>query len=83
MAIFSLLPDSPFQSMCDSIIFDKDFLPFLNWYIPFDICATMSLAWLDCVLGYYVFVMAKKIIYDFVLNKVLAGMLVAFKGISG
>lgn len=83
MAIFSLLPDSPFQTMCDSVIFDKDFLPFLNWYIPFDICATMTLSWLTCVLAYYAFVITKKIIYDFVLNKILAGMSVALSGITG
>ncbi len=71
MAIFSLLPDSPFQVMIDSVIFDKDFLPFLNWYVPFDICANMTLAWLDCIFFYYLFVMVKKIIYDFVLDKVI------------
>lgn len=83
MAIFSLLPDSPFQAMCDSVIFDKDFLPFLNWYIPFDICATMTLSWLTCVLSYYTFVMVKKIVYDFILNKILAGIALAYGGISG
>ena len=82
MAIFSLLPDSPFQAMCDSVIFDKDFLPFLNWYIPFDICATMTLAWLSCVLTYYTFVMVKKIIYDFIINKILEGIIVGLSGFT-
>ena len=82
MAIFSLLPDSPFQSMCDSVIFDKDFLPFLNWYIPFDICAEMTLAWLACVLTYYTFVMVKKIIYDFIINKILEGIIVGLSGFT-
>lgn len=82
MAIFSLLPDSPFQSMCDSVIFDKDFLPFLNWYIPFDICATMTLSWLTCVLAYYTFVMVKKVVYDFILNKILAGIAVGLSGFT-
>ena len=71
MAIFSLLPDSPFQVMIDSVIFNKDFLPFLNWYVPFDICANMTIAWLDCIVLYYIFVMVKKIVYDFILDKAI------------
>ena len=80
-AIFSLLPDSPFQDMVDNVMVDMDFLPFLNWYVPFDICADMTLAWLACILSYYLFVMVKKIVYDFVLQKVISGIAVAFSGL--
>lgn len=79
-AIFSILPDSPFHAMVDSVIFGSDFLPFLNWYLPFDICASMTLSWLECVLLYYLFVMVKKVVYDFILNKVLSGISVALSG---
>lgn len=71
MAVFSLLPDSPFQDMVDGIAYDKDFIPFLNWYIPFDICATMTLAWLVCLLVYYGYVLVKKIIFQYLLNIIL------------
>lgn len=82
-AVFNLLPDSPFQSMIDSVIFDKELLPFLNWFLPFDICAKMTLTWLGCILVYYTFVLVKKIVFDFIINKVIAGIAVALGGISG
>ncbi|MDE7339275.1 MAG: hypothetical protein K2N80_01775 [Lachnospiraceae bacterium] len=72
IAIFELLPTSPFQVMFDQLMIDFDFLPYLNWFLPFDTCATMMLAWLDCVLVYYAFVLVKKIVVDFILQKVVS-----------
>lgn len=62
IAVFNLLPDSPFQQMFDSLMLDWDFMEYLTWFLPFDICANMMLAWLDCMLVYYVFMLSKKVI---------------------
>lgn len=68
IAIFNLLPTSPFTDMIDSAFDGADFLPYLNWFLPFDICGNMMLVWLDCVLVYYGFVLVKKIILDYLIN---------------
>ena len=60
MAVFELLPDDPFR--------DVDFLPTLNWFVPFDICSTMLLGWLDCIVAYYVFILVKKVVLDYVID---------------
>lgn len=62
IAVFNLLPNSPFQQMFDSLMLDWDFMEYLTWFLPFDICANMMLAWLDCMLVYYVFMLTKKIV---------------------
>ncbi len=62
IAVFNLLPNSPFQQMFDSLMLDWDFMQYLTWFLPFDICANMMLAWLDCMLVYYVFMLSKKVI---------------------
>lgn len=71
IAIFEILPDSPFRAMFDELMIEFDFLPFLNWFLPFDICANMMLAWLDCILIYYFFVMIKKIVWDLIMSKLV------------
>lgn len=62
IAVFNLLPNSPFQQMFYSLMLDWDFMQYLTWFLPFDICANMMLAWLDCMLVYYVFMLTKKIV---------------------
>lgn len=68
MAVFELLPDDPFREVIDGIVYDVDFLPTLNWFVPFDICSEMLLGWLDCILAYYVFIVVKKIVLDYVIG---------------
>jgi hypothetical protein len=82
-AIFSILPDDPFKTIIDGVVYDVDYLPTLNWFLPFDICADLTLAWLSCILVYYLFVMVKKLVYDFVLQKVLSAVTVGISGLSG
>lgn len=71
-AVFSILPDSPFRGMVDSVVLDSDLLPFLNWFIPFDTCAGITSAWLGCILVYYLFVFVKKVVIDIILPKVMS-----------
>ncbi|MSA03716.1 hypothetical protein GKG47_20135 [Lactonifactor sp. BIOML-A3] len=52
-AIIMLLPLSPFQKMTDAIE-SFDFLGFLNYFIPFDVCLTMLEVWLAAVAIYYI-----------------------------
>lgn len=68
IAIFNLLPESPFRALIDGVVVDNYYLPYLNWFLPFDICSTMMLAWLDCVLVYYAFVLTKKIVMDYLID---------------
>lgn len=55
MTIFNILPDSPFTHMVDELELDRDFLQYVNWFLPLDIVGNMILAWLDCLLLYVVF----------------------------
>lgn len=71
IAIFDILPNSPFQQLIDGAFDEADFLPYLNWFLPFDICGNMMLTWLNCVLVYYAFVMVKKIVLDYLLDILL------------
>lgn len=79
IAIFEILPASPFQSMFDSAVLDSSLIETLNWFLPFDVCAGMMLTWLNCVLVYYAFVMIKKIVIDILLDKIIS----AASGLAG
>lgn len=70
LTIYNILPDSPFQSMVDSLDIDYTYMQYLNWFLPVDIAANMFLAWLDCILVYVVFSFA---IY---LAKKIAGIII-------
>lgn len=86
IAIFEMLPTSPFPSMFDSAVVDSTFLAAMNWFLPFDICANMMLTWLNCILVYYAFVMIKKIVLDILVDKIISagsGLIGAAGGISG
>lgn len=72
IAVYEMLPTSPFPSMFDSAAVDSSFLAVLNWFLPFDTCAEMMLTWLDCVMLYYVFVIAKKLLFDVILSNVIS-----------
>lgn len=71
LAIYEMLPTSPFPTMFDNALANADFLSYLNWFLPFNTCATMMLAWLDCLMVYYVFVFIKKILFDFTISKII------------
>lgn len=70
--IFNLLPDSPFRTMIDGVVYEVDFLPTLNWFLPFDICSQLTLAWLECILAYYLFAMVKKIVMDYLIGQIFS-----------
>lgn len=72
LKIFSILPDSPFTDFFSSM--DTDFLAYLNWFLPVDICADIMLTWLTCVVGVFLFFFARSVMNG------IAGAVV--KGIS-
>jgi hypothetical protein len=82
-AIFNILPDDPFKTIVDGVIYDLDFLPTLNWFLPFDVCANLTLAWLDCLLAYYLFVLIKKLVVDIIIPRVFSSLSVGIAGLSG
>lgn len=86
IAIFELLPESPFPTMFDNAMANADFLAYLNWFLPFDICSNMMLAWLNCILIYYAFVIIKKIVLDILVDKIISvggSIIGAMGGIGG
>lgn len=73
---FSILPDSPFQSALADM--DLSIVPALNWFVPFDICADITYAWLVCVLSYYIFMLVKGLISSLIKTKILGAIIKAF-----
>ena len=70
LALINILPNSPFQTTVDGEIYKLEFLPYLNWFIPFDNCLKITRAWLLCIIAYYIFTMTKKTMFNFFLNKI-------------
>lgn len=68
--IYAILPDSPFQAFFDSL--DLDFVHWLNWFIPFDVCFKMTEVWVAAIAAYYLFSIVKKIVFDLIIGKLLA-----------
>lgn len=60
MALYSILPSSPFRGAVDAVQ-DFDFLPYLNWFIPFDACTKFTVMWCTSLLIYYNFAFVKKL----------------------
>lgn len=54
LGILDFLPNSPFGELIEQLG-SFDFLPFINWFIPFDFCLTVLNVWLLCVAVYYAY----------------------------
>lgn len=59
LKFFSILPDSPFSNMFSDL--DTGFMTYLNWFLPLDNCVLIIGIWIDCMIGYYIFVMVWRI----------------------
>lgn len=71
IALYSILPTSPIQSALAGAEMSAEILGWLNWFIPFDVARNITLAWLSCILAYYVYMMVKKIIMDYIIGKLM------------
>lgn len=64
LRLYSILPGSPIKAAFEQTTFDGDFLSYLNWFVPFDNCTTITVAWINCILAYYVFTLVKDLVLD-------------------
>lgn len=74
LKVFSILPDSPFQKAFADM--DMSFFPSVNWFLPLDICANITLAWLGCILVYYIFMLIKGLVMSFIKSKLMKAFIV-------
>lgn len=61
MKLYMVLPTSPFSSVADGIR-QFDFLPYLNWFIPFDRCLEVTALWCAMLAAVYNFDVIKDIV---------------------
>lgn len=70
-ALYAILPTSPIQKAIAELNMDTNMLAYLNWFIPFDNARDITLIWLNCILAYYAFTLAKKVVMDYIIGKLL------------
>lgn len=68
-ALYALLPDSIFQSYFNGA--ELDFLPYLNWFIPFDIAVDITASWVILISAYYLFDEVYNFVNNFIIDKIL------------
>lgn len=71
LSLYGILPDSPIRAAMESTAFDGTFLSYLNWFVPFDTCTSITLAWIDCMLAYYIFLLVKDVVFDKLLGIIM------------
>lgn len=67
-AITNLLPDSPFQTLFDGGA-ELDFLPYLNWFVPFDNFLKVTRVWVSAILAYYIYDTVSTVINKLIIDK--------------
>ena len=77
LTLDNILPDSPFASMVEEMELNKDFLQYLNWFLPLDIVGNMMLAWLACMLFYFLYKLVVEVI------KIIVKLWLSSKSIIG
>lgn len=71
-SFFSLFPDSPF-GVYSSFIDKYDILKFLNYFIPFDVCAEILTLWIAALTIFYGMSLVKKVI-NLATGKIFSGI---------
>ena len=67
-AVLNLLPDSPFQTLFD-FQSQFDFLPYLNWFVPFDNALIITRVWASAVFAYYLYDTVSSVIRELLIDK--------------
>lgn len=67
-AVLNLLPDSPFQTLFD-FKSQFDFLPYLNWFVPFDNALTITRFWISSIFAYYIYDIVSDVINNLIIDK--------------
>lgn len=71
LAILNILPDSPFQTTLDGEIYKLDFLPYLNWFVPFDNALKITQLWLIGIIAYYLYDVVIYVVKRLIIEKIL------------
>lgn len=58
--VVDMLPNSPFQVLDNTVI--KPYLPYVNWFIPFDFMLSTMETWLAAVAAYYLYSVILRIV---------------------
>ena len=69
MAVINLLPNSPFQTTLNGEIYKLDFLPYLNWFVPFDNCLKITQIWIVAVSAYYLYDIVSGVVNKLIIDK--------------
>lgn len=72
MALYAILPTSPIQSALEDASIEGEVLGWLNWFIPFDIASTITLVWLGCIVAYYLYILVRKIVIEYIVDALLS-----------
>lgn len=71
LAILNILPTSPFQTTLDGELYKLNFLPYLNWFVPFDNALKITQLWLVGILAYYLYDVVIYIVKRLIIEKIL------------
>lgn len=71
-SFFSLFPDSPF-GIYSSFIDKYGMLKFLNYFIPFDVCAEILTLWISALAVFYGVSLVRKVI-NIAVGKIFSGI---------
>ena len=68
-SLIRILPIDPLQQYLTTNLNAFTFLPFLNWIIPFDICAVITEIWSGAIIAYYSFDTVKNFVDKHIIDK--------------
>lgn len=77
LTVYNILPDSPFAVMVEEMELNQNFLQYLNWFLPLDIVGNMMLAWLGCIIAYFIYKLVMQIV------KIIVKLYLTSKNILG
>lgn len=55
LSVVNLLPDSPFLFLDEMEVPATVIMGYVNWFIDFQAIVNITVAWVGCVLGWYVY----------------------------
>lgn len=70
LKIYNLLPDCPFGQFLKDNTISEEWLHYINWFIPFDICLDITKGWVIAIAVYYLFTIIKKISLDYLVGSI-------------
>lgn len=71
LAVLNVLPDSPFQNALSENFLEpiEEIIPYINYFLPFDMAVKITASWLTCILLYYSWGYIKKFVEKFIIDK--------------